>query len=73
MLGKLLEIEGAFVDLARSGAEALEIADAEKIRPHHFRHLDAGDGWLSTAERTSQAAANGEGAGSRVNRIRPPG
>lgn len=26
MLGKLLEIEGAFVDLARSGADALEIA-----------------------------------------------
>lgn len=31
MLGKLLEIEGAFVDLARSGAEALRIADKKRF------------------------------------------
>ncbi|HVQ38159.1 MAG TPA: PAS domain S-box protein [Pyrinomonadaceae bacterium] len=31
MLGKLLEIEGAFVDLARSGAEALTIADQKRF------------------------------------------
>lgn len=31
MLGKLLEIEGAFVDLARSGAEALEIAHKKRF------------------------------------------
>jgi PAS domain S-box-containing protein len=31
MLGKLLEIEGAFVDLARSGAEALEIANKKRF------------------------------------------
>jgi len=31
MLGKLLEIEGAFVDLARSGAEALAIADKKRF------------------------------------------
>jgi two-component system CheB/CheR fusion protein len=31
MLGKLLEIEGAFVDLARSGADALEIADRKRF------------------------------------------
>jgi len=30
MLGKLLEIEGAFVDLARSGAEALRVADEKR-------------------------------------------
>lgn len=30
MLGKLLEIEGAFVDLARSGAEALRVADKKR-------------------------------------------
>ncbi|HEV7682135.1 MAG TPA: PAS domain S-box protein [Pyrinomonadaceae bacterium] len=31
MLGKLLEIEGAFVDLARSGAEALAIANRKRF------------------------------------------
>ena len=31
MLGKLLEIEGAFVDLARSGAEALAIANQKRF------------------------------------------
>jgi two-component system CheB/CheR fusion protein len=31
MLGKLLEIEGAFVDLARSGAEALSIANRKRF------------------------------------------
>jgi PAS domain S-box-containing protein len=31
MLGKLLEIEGAFVDLARSGAEALAIAKKKRF------------------------------------------
>ncbi len=31
MLGKLLEIEGAFVDLARSGAEALAIANKKRF------------------------------------------
>ena len=31
MLGKLLEIEGAFVDLARSGAEALAIAGQKRF------------------------------------------
>jgi two-component system CheB/CheR fusion protein len=31
MLGKLLEIEGAFVDLARSGAEALTIAGQKRF------------------------------------------
>ncbi len=31
MLGKLLEIEGAFVDLARSGAEALQVADRKRF------------------------------------------
>ncbi len=31
MLGKLLELEGAFVELARSGAEALEIAGRKKF------------------------------------------
>ncbi len=31
MLGKLLEIEGAFVDLARSGAEALAIAGKKRF------------------------------------------
>jgi PAS domain S-box-containing protein len=31
MLGKLLEIEGAFVDLARSGAEALGIANRKRF------------------------------------------
>jgi PAS domain S-box-containing protein len=31
MLGKLLEIEGAFVDLARSGTEALKIADKKRF------------------------------------------
>jgi two-component system CheB/CheR fusion protein len=31
MLGKLLEIEGAFVDLARSGAEALSIAGQKRF------------------------------------------
>jgi PAS domain S-box-containing protein len=31
MLGKLLEIEGAYVDLARSGAEALEIANKKRF------------------------------------------
>jgi two-component system CheB/CheR fusion protein len=31
MLGKLLEIEGAFVDLARSGAEALAIAQKKRF------------------------------------------
>jgi two-component system CheB/CheR fusion protein len=31
MLGKLLEIEGAFVDLARSGAEALAIASRKRF------------------------------------------
>jgi two-component system CheB/CheR fusion protein len=31
MLGKLLEIEGAFVDLARSGADALEIAGRKRF------------------------------------------
>ena len=31
MLGKLLEIEGAFVDLARSGAEALKIAEGKRF------------------------------------------
>lgn len=31
MLGKLLELEGAFVETARSGAEALEIAKAKRF------------------------------------------
>jgi PAS domain S-box-containing protein len=31
MLGKLLELEGAFVDLARSGTEALEIASKKRF------------------------------------------
>lgn len=31
MLGKLLELEGAFVDLARSGAEALEIVSKKRF------------------------------------------
>ena len=31
VLGKLLEIEGAFVDLARSGAEALKIAEKKRF------------------------------------------
>ncbi|HEV2884265.1 MAG TPA: PAS domain S-box protein [Pyrinomonadaceae bacterium] len=31
MLGKLLELEGAFVETARSGAEALEIANAKRF------------------------------------------
>ena len=31
MLGKLLEIEGAYVDLARSGTEALEIANKKRF------------------------------------------
>jgi PAS domain S-box-containing protein len=31
MLGKLLELEGAFVDTARSGAEAMQIAQAKRF------------------------------------------